>query len=254
MTSTDIQRTYLDGRHYDLAYSSFKEDIDFWVGQAKRYGGPVLEVACGTGRVAIPVAKEGFKVTGLDLAESMLEQARVNAEGEGLDIRWVQSDMRDFSLGACYPLIICPYQSMSRLLLLEDTEKCLVAVRDHLEVGGRFIMEVYNPSMEILNRPEDERSPFLEYDHPDGIGTVQVEFSSRYNEAAQVLHLTLHYSIPGVPGEPTEHVSNRMYFPQELNALLKYNGFEVEEKYGDFSGKAFESGDNHQIVVCGVAG
>lgn len=252
MTSADIQRTYLDGRHYDLAYSSFTEDIDFWVGQAKRYGGPVLEVACGTGRVAIPLAREGFEVTGLDLAESMLERAQVNSEAEGLDIRWVQSDMRDFSLGTTYPLIICPYQSMSRLLFVEDMERCLAAVREHLEVGGRFIMEVYNPSLEILSRSEDERSPFLEYEHPDGDGTVRVEFSSRYDQATQVLHLTLHYSIPGVSGEPTEHVSNRMYFPQELDALLKYNGFEVMEKYGDFEGKGFESGDNHQILVCRV--
>ena len=114
MTSADIQRTYLDGRHYDLAYSGYTEDIDFWVGDVKRYGGPVLELACGTGRIAIPLAREGVEVTGLDLAESMLEQARVNSDAEGLDIRWVRSDMRDFSLGTTYPLIICPSQSMSR--------------------------------------------------------------------------------------------------------------------------------------------
>lgn len=253
MTSADIQRTYLDGRHYDLAYGSYTEDIDFWVGQARRYGGPVLELACGTGRIAIPVAREGFEVTGLDLADSMLEQARRNSRGEGLDVRWVESDMRDFSLGMTYPLIICPSQSMSRLLAIEDMERCLAAVKDHLEVGGRFIMEVYNPSLEILSRREDERSPFLEYEHPDGEGTVKVDFSSRYDQATQVLHLTLHYSIPGVWGELTEHVSNRMYFPRELDMLLKYNGFEVREKYGDFEGKGFESGDGHQVVVCGVS-
>ena len=253
MTSADIQRTYLDGRHYDLAYSSYTEDIDLWVGQARNYGGPVLELACGTGRIAIPLAKEGFDVTGVDLAESMLEQARENSRAEGLNVRWVQSDMRDFSLGTTYPLIICPSQSMSRLLFVEDVERCLAAVRAHLDVRGRFIMEVYNPSLEILSRHEDERSPFLEYDHPDGDGTVRVEFSSRYDQATQVLHLTLHYSIPGVSGEPREHVSNRMYFPRELDALLKYNGFEVVEKYGDFEGKAFESGDEYQVVVCGVS-
>ena len=254
MTIDNIQRIYLDGRHYDLAYSDYTEDIDFWVEQAKRYGGPVLEIACGTGRITMPLAKEGYEVTGIDLAESMLEQAERNSQEQGLDIEWVKADMRDFRLGKRFPLIICPGQSISRLLTIEDIERCLAAVREHLAPGGRFIMELYNPSLEILSREEGERSPFLEYEHPDGSGTVRVEFSSRYDQSTQVLHLRLYYSIPGVSGEPTEHVSNRMYFPQELDALLKYNGFGVVEKYGDFDGKAFESGDTYQVVVCGVAG
>ena len=254
MTIDNIQRIYLDGRHYDLAYSDYTEDIDFWVEQAKRYGSPVLELACGTGRITMPLAKEGFEVTGIDLAESMLEQAERNSQEQGLDIDWVKADMRDFRLGKSFPLIICPGQSISRLLTIEDIERCLAAVREHLAPGGRFIMELYNPSLEILSREEGERSPFLEYDHPDGEGKVRVDFSSLYEKATQLQHLTLHYSLPGVDEQPTERVRIRMYFPQELDALLKYNGFEVVEKYGDFDGKPFEAGDNYQVVVCGVAG
>ncbi len=252
MNVSNLQRTYLDGRHYDLAYSNFTEDVDFWVGQAKRYGGPVLEIACGTGRITMPLAKEGYEVTGIDLAESMLEQAERNSQEQGLEIEWVKADMRDFRLGKDFPLIICPGQSISRLLTIEDIERCLAAVREHLAPGGRFIMELYNPSLEILSREESERSPFLEYDHPDGEGKVRVDFSSLYEKATQLQHLTLHYSLPGVDEQPTERVRIRMYFPQELDALLKYNGFEVVEKYGDFDGKAFESGDTYQVVVCGV--
>ena len=254
MAIDNIQRIYLDGRHYDLAYSDYTEDIDFWVEQAKHYGGPVLEIACGTGRITMPLAKEGFDVTGIDLAESMLEQAERNSQEQGLDIEWVKADMRDFSLGKSFPLIICPGQSISRLLTIEDIERCLATVREHLAPGGRFIMELYNPSLEILSREEGERTPFLEYDHPDGEGKVRVDFSSLYEKATQLQHLTLHYSMPGVEKQPTERVRIRMYFPQELDALLKYNGFEVMEKYGDFDGKPFESGDNYQVVVCGVAG
>ena len=254
MAIDSIQRIYLDGRHYDLAYSDYTEDIDFWVEQAKHYGGPVLEIACGTGRITMPLAKEGFDVTGIDLAESMLEQAERNSQEQDLDIEWVKADMRDFSLGKRFPLIICPGQSISRLLTIEDIEKCLAAVREHLAPGGRFIMELYNPSLEILSREKGERTPFLEYDHPDGEGKVRVDFSSLYEKATQLQHLTLHYSMPGVDKQPTERVRIRMYFPQELEALLKYNGFEVWEKYGDFDGKPFESGDNYQVVVCGVGG
>ena len=254
MSSSTLQRTYLDGRHYDLAYCDFTEDVEFWVGQARRYGGPILELACGTGRISIPMAREGFEVTGIDLAESMLEQGERNSETEGLDVEWVKADMRYFSLGKTFPLIICPSQSISRMLTIEDLEKCLSRVKGHLTPGGLFIMELYNPSMEILNRGEGERSPFLEYEYPDGDGTVRVDFSSVYDRASQVQHLTLHYSLPGVEERPTEKISIRMYFPLELEALLKYNGFEVRAKYGDFECKRFESGDNHQILVCGLAG
>ncbi len=254
MIPSNLQRIYLDGRHYDLAYSNFTEDIDFWVGQARRYGGPILELACGTGRIAIPLAREGFEVTGIDLAESMLEQAERNSEEEGLDAEWAKADMRHFSLGKTFPLVICPSQSISRMLTIEDLEECLSRVKEHLTPGGLFIMELYNPSMEILNRGEGERSPFLEYAHPDGDETVRVDFSSIYDRATQVQHLTLHYSLPGVEEQPTEQISIRMYFPLELEALLKYNGFEVRAKYGDFECRRFKSGDNHQILVCGLAG
>ena len=254
MRSSNLQRIYLDGRHYDLAYSNFTEDVEFWVGQARRYGGPILELACGAGRVAIPLAREGFEVTGTDLAESMLERAERNSTEEGLDVEWAKADMRYFSLGKTFPLIICPSQSISRMLTIEDLEECLSRVKEHLTPGGLFIMELYNPSMEILSRGEGERSPFLEYAHPDGDGTVRVDFSSVYDRATQVQHLTLHYSLPGVEEQPTEQISIRMYFPLELGALLKYNGFGVRAKYGDFECKRFESGGKHQILVCGLAG
>ena len=254
MVSSNLQRTYLDGRHYDLAYSNFTEDVDFWVGQARRHGGPILELACGTGRIAMPLAREGFEVTGIDLAESMLKQAGRNSSEEGLDVEWVKADMRYFSLGKTFPLVICPSQSISRMLTIEDLDECLSRVKEHLAPGGLFIMELYNPSMEILNRREGERSPFLEYEHPDGDGVVRVDFSSVYDRATQVQHLTLHYSLPGLEEQPIEQISIRMYFPLELEAMLNYNGFEVRAKYGDFECKAFESGDNHQILVCGVGG
>ena len=147
MVSSNLQRIYLDGRHYDLAYSNFTEDVEFWVGQARRYGGPILELACGTGRISIPMAREGFEVTGIDLAESMLEQARRNSEEEGLDIEWAKADMWHFSLGKTFPLIICPSQSISRMLTIEDLEECLSRVKEHLAPGGA----VHNGAIQPLD-------------------------------------------------------------------------------------------------------
>jgi ubiquinone/menaquinone biosynthesis C-methylase UbiE len=75
MKPVDVNPIYLDGRHYDLQCKDFTEDIAFWIRQARKYGGPILELACGIGRITLPLAKEGFKITGLDIAESMLAEA-----------------------------------------------------------------------------------------------------------------------------------------------------------------------------------
>ena len=108
--------------------------------------------------------------------------------------------------------------------------------------------------MEILSRGEGERSPFLEYAHPDGDGTVRWTSAASYDRATQVQHLTLHYSLPGVEEQPTEQISIRMYFPLKLEALLKYNGFGVRAKYGDFECKRFESGVNTRSWFAGWLG
>ena len=113
-----------------------------------------------------------------------------------------------------------------------------------------FVIELYNPSLELLNQDESESFPFLEYPHPSGDGTVTVTYSSAYDKATQVQHLTLYYSLPGSSKPLTERLSMRMYFPQELEALLEYNGFDVETKFGDYDAKPFEPEDQLQILVC----
>jgi 2-polyprenyl-3-methyl-5-hydroxy-6-metoxy-1,4-benzoquinol methylase len=84
MKRTSSKHFYRDGRHYDFRVK-FVQDIPFWIAQVRKYGDPVLELACGTGRITIPLAKEGFKVSGLDISESMLAEAKKKSEREKVD-------------------------------------------------------------------------------------------------------------------------------------------------------------------------
>ncbi len=249
-TPAQLQHIYLDGRHYDEAYREFAEDVPFWLAQADKFGGPILELACGTGRIALPLARRGFEVVGIDLAGSMLDQARRMSSKENLSIQWVRADMRDFHVGRKFNQVIVPSQSISRMLARQDLEQCLSCVKAHLEPRGRFIIELYNPSLELLSRDENERYPFLEYPHPSGEGTVTVTYSGAYDRATQVQHLTLYYSLPRSSEPVIEQLSMRMYFPQELEALLVYNRFDVEAKFGDYDAKPFDADDQLQILVC----
>ena len=98
---------YIDGQHYDIMIKSRNayESVPFYVKQAKIFGGPVLELACGTGRIAIPIAQEGLSVVGLDFSVKMLDQAKRNSKEHKLEINWIEGDMTNFSLGKKYSLI-----------------------------------------------------------------------------------------------------------------------------------------------------
>jgi SAM-dependent methyltransferase len=113
--------------------------------EAAAQGHAVLELACGTGRVTLPIAREGIDVAGLDNAAAMLAVARRKAAAEDLDVTWVEADIRDFDLGRSFGLIIVPYRSFLHLLTAADQAACLAAVHRHLIPGGRFALNFFAP-------------------------------------------------------------------------------------------------------------
>jgi SAM-dependent methyltransferase len=248
-------RIYQDGRHYDRIFPQMSEDMPFWMDVAQKYGGPILELACGTGRVSIALAREGFHATGLDLSEGMLAEARrKGAEIEKeIEIEWLAGDMRDFELGETFPLIILPANTLGHLLTLEDFEACMSSVKRHLRPGGRFALDMFVPNIELLLDKPGERFPFAEYEDPDGRGTIVITESYVYETDTQIKRITTHHAIPGERNLPevTGELNLRMYFPQELDALLHYNGFTIEAKYGDLEMSPFGPESERQRIVCG---
>ncbi|WP_324670146.1 class I SAM-dependent methyltransferase [Geochorda subterranea] len=241
---------YRDWRHYDLQNAGLHEDIDYFRHQVRRWGGPVLELACGTGRIAIPLARDGHRVVGLDLSESMLDGARRKAAQAGVDVTWVRADMREFDLpGQRFRTILLGFNSICLLLTWRDLERMLRCVRRHLADGGRFLIDVFNPDFRFLMRDPAARFAWGRYPDPDGAGEVELAESNRYDDAAQINHITLHYRLPD-GSELAERLDMRMYFPQELDALLHYNGFRIEAKYGDYSRAPFGPGAERQLLVC----
>lgn len=240
---------YRNARHYDLQNDHLVEDIEFFRHQVRQWGGPVLELACGTGRIAIPLARDGHRVVGLDLSESMLAGARRKAAEAGVAVSWVQGDMREFDLGERFKTILLGFNSICLLLTWQDLENTLRCVRRHLSDGGRFLVDVFNPDLRLLTRAPDARGLWARYPDPDGAGEVVVSESNVYDDAAQVNHIRLHYRLPD-GSERTERLDMRMYFPQELDALLHYNGFRIDSKYGDYSLKPFGPASKRQLLVC----
>jgi len=263
---------YRDGRHYDALNSFLVADIPFYVEEAKRASGsvaensrppaksagrmvhPVLELACGTGRLTIPVAQSGVEIVGLDLSPSMLARARTKAGDAGVAIELVEGDCRSFDLGRKFGLIFMAFNSMQHLHDYASLAALFANARKHLTEGGRFVFDVFNPKIEILARSGGDRRLEREYEDPDGRGTMAFEHSGTYDDATQVSHIQCYFVRRAANGEELEsreeQLHLRSFFPQELDLLVRSQGFEVLAKFGNFERKAFGSGDPKQVVVC----
>jgi len=145
---------YLDPRlanAYDAdmgAAADAMDDLPFYLQlarQAAAAGHAVLELGCGTGRITLPIAREGIEIVGLDNAPAMLDVARRKAAAEELELPWVEADMRDFRLDRRFGLVIVPYRSFLHLLTPEDQASCLATVRQHLLPGGRLALNFFVP-------------------------------------------------------------------------------------------------------------
>ncbi len=257
MTVNQSIPLYRDGRHYDAMNRDIVADIPFYVEQAKRANGPVLELACGTGRLAIPIAQSGIEIVGLDLSPSMLSHARDKAEQSGVAITFVEGDCRSFALRRKFALIFIGFNSMQHMHDHASLAGLFACVRQHLADGGRFVFDVFNPKLSLLARQNNERKHERDYEDPDGNGTISFDHAVRYDDASQVAHIQCYFTRRGATGEHrdfrVEELNMRCFFPQELDQLVRAHGFDIVEKFGTFERKLFASGDPKQIVICRAA-
>ena len=151
-----------DARHGDLSHTPVAGDVDFFVELAREHGGPVLELASGTGRVALALAAAGSTVTGLELSPAMLRRAQANRDGLAAEVReratFVRGDMRSFDLGAAFALVIVPFRGFQGLMTPQDQRDCLESVRRHLAPGGLFVVDLFDPRLHRCTPGDDPRS------------------------------------------------------------------------------------------------
>jgi SAM-dependent methyltransferase len=149
-------------RLYDEWSRSVVEDVPFYVEEARASGGPVVELAVGTGRIAVPIAASGIRVIGVDSSEAMLEicTERAALAGVELDLRF--GDLRDPPVDEQVPLVICPFRSFLHLRTDADRRRALRSVRRLLAPRGRFVFDVFAPARDDI---EDTHGRWLEREH-----------------------------------------------------------------------------------------
>ena len=151
--SDPLPSTFDDGDVYDLVGGDMDYGRDFYVNLARRAGGPVLDVACGTGRILLPCLEAGVDIEGLDLFEPMLARLRSKATALGLAPRLHQADMSVFSLPRRFALVMIPFNAFIHNTTQEAQISCLECCLQHLSPGGELVFDTFFPSIEIIGAP-----------------------------------------------------------------------------------------------------
>ncbi len=223
--------------------------LPYYAELAGRASGGILELACGTGQLTVPLASAGFQVTGLDLSEPMLTVARQRAAARHVSVEHVLGDMRAFDLGRRFALIFIARNSLLHLHSPKDLLAAFAMVRRHLEPGGIFAFDIFNPSVRLLARPPNQRFPVMQVE-TESFGTLSVEQTSEYDAARQVNVGSWYVSAPGRPDAWVLSLALRSIFPQELPLLLAAGGFHLQSREGDVDHTPFDSSSRSQVCLC----
>lgn len=232
-----------DGMNSNLADLQFYKR---WLPENKE--ARILELCCGTGRLTLPIAKDGYDITGVDFTASMLAQAKTKAAKEGLTIDFIEADIRSLDLPQQYDLIFIPFNSIHHLYQNEDLFKALKVVKKHLKEGGLFILDCFNPNIHFIVSGGKEQRQISEYTTDDG-RDVLIKEVMQYENTTQINRIAWHYYINGA-FDSVQNLDMRMYFPQELDAYLVFTGFKIIHKFGSFEEEAFDNHSEKQIFIC----
>ena len=229
------------------------DDIPFYLGLAKEAaatGHEVLELGCGTGRVTIPIAQAGVRITGLDSSAAMLKLARRKSKALELDtISWLRGNMASFELDRVFGLIVIPLRSYLMLLTIQEQRACLAHIHDHLVAGGRLAFNIFNPdpvgiAVGIANKQDSWRRRRPE-------PGIEDWFRRDYDSAEQLMQerqTRMHLSPEGQVVKRIERdLRLRWVYRYEMQYLLELTGFEIEALYGWFDGRDFKS-DSEEMV------
>ncbi len=244
---------YEDPAYYAHAYADRVDDVRYYVELAKRSGGPVLEYGCGEGRIAIPIAREGVDVVGVDLSAPMLAALARKLADEPREVRarvrTKNADMRAARLSRRFPLVLCTFNTFLHLYTREDVERFLARVRAHLAPKGRFVFDTSLPSPVDLARNPARAWRLPRIKMPDGRRyTYHERFD--YEPIRQVLFVSMEFTDVATGESFTTPLAHRQFFPRELEALLHYNGFEVEDLSADFGSGPVDRYSDSLVWTC----
>ncbi len=246
MIDHDNLEEFADPETSDREFGAIGAEGAFFLDLVRLNGGPVLDIGCGTGRLAIPLAREGFAVTGVDLSEGMLARAR--ALSAALAIDWVRGDMREMALARRHRSAFMAGHAFQAMLTDAEQTALFDGVARHLEPGGVFAFTSRNPRDRDLYGNEAETF-WHSFTDPEG-RRVDVSTAETYDPASAVRHVTSWRRVHGREDIPPRisRIALRYTSPEDLTRRLAASGFAVEATIGDWDGSPVGP-ESPEIVV-----
>ncbi len=222
---------------YDLLYEGFDEDLAFYRDLAVASGGPVLDLACGTGRVLLPLLEAGIETVGVDLSGPMLARLQEKARARGFDPALQRAGMDAFDLGRRFRAVVIPFNAFAHSLTADEQVGTLRRCHAHLEPGGVLALDIVSPQPERLAAPGRRRALEREVAHPDSGLTIRLWNAQRLDLVTQIQHSRYELEEAVAGGAPRLHafeMRQRWVTPVEMDLLLRLAGFGRRALWGDF--------------------
>ena len=232
---------------YDQQYLRYRDDIPHYLQLAADYGGPILELGSGTGRLAIALARAGYQVTGIEASAPMLERGLQNAAAAGVNPTLEPGDMRDFELPQRFPLVIAAFNTLMHLHTLDDQDRALARVRDHLESGGAFGFDLYLPDF----GPQGVLRREAEWSEVGGEET-ELLLVQEHDPLAQTIESRYLLDTVGEDGllrRRTATLRQRYYSRFEIERALRHAGFSRLKLRGGFDGSPLTPASRHLVGI-----
>jgi SAM-dependent methyltransferase len=245
--------TFDDGDLYDVMVGHLDYGIDFYMRLARQAKGPVLEIACGTGRIFLPCAQAGVDIDGLDLSEGMLATLRRKAAALGLAPTLYRADMSNFRLPRRYALMIITFNAFGHNMTQDAQIRCLEICRQHLLPGGLLAFDGSFPSLEWIGAAQNTRVLEGDATHPQTGLPIRCYDTRRFDRVKQIQYSLNELELLDAQGNVTavhrSQIEIRWIYKEEMALLLRVAGFPRWEICGGFDRRALTQETDQMIVL-----
>ncbi len=226
--------------YYDFEYGGKENDLAFYLDLARQHPHGVLEIGAGTGRITLPLAEQGTRITALDSSSAMLARAKENSfwYPKSLQdrIQWVHADMRSFELDDSFSLCILPFRTFLHNLTLDEQLQTLSHIHRHLNPGGRLVFDLFVPLYSVLAQSSWEEVIDEEDLSPD----LRVHTQIHHAPVDQRLTITNDYHHLDTDTAQSVTYIYRYVFRHEMEALLRLSNFRIVAVYGGFEYQPYD--------------
>ena len=238
---------------YDIEHAHFDEDVNLYMNFAELCGGPLLELACGSGRLLVPLACEGYELTGVDSSKSMLNLAHHALEQAGVaeQCTLVQENMSTVHLGQKFRLAFIALGSFGHVCTRQEQRQTLAVVHDQLTVGSRFILDISNADVRYMEQLSGQVLHQGTWKREDG--TLLSHFVSPASSPTKHLLELTHFYEEHRQSEAVQRTvtTTHLYLfeKNEVELLLEEAGFEINDVFGDYELSPFEHDSSRMIFI-----